>query len=463
MFRALFSPGPKTNRKSDLFRYRGGRYPSLVQQIRQTLGQCLRETGRALDRMGWRLESFTWLPDKYIGIDPPVPFQDFLSRHVTQLPLLHSGKPVVHEKVAFIAPCATLLGNVRVDQNASIWYGAVLRGDTSYNAASFQQSDQEILQHAQEALPQLLLRDGSEDQSPLDTQQSKEDDDDIDEEDHDDEKTGRRRKKPKGIFEKWEDSYDNAYCKGGGIYVGPDTNLQDGVLVTARDGDTVIGQGVTVGHLAQLHSCKVQDYALIGMGSILSEGCHVETEALVAAGAVVPAHTTIGAGELWVGSPARKIRDLTAEEREKLHYQSSEYVQLALSQRHVMELGGNLTKANISLMEAVRHNLQHEYETQETHEERIYRTNKWMQTIYRPYLKKPPPRPEALEAGEEDATPPLLAGVDGGVVDTNTMDSTDSSLPPPTSSMERGTQTGNENDTEQSSSTSNDTIGPPKS
>ncbi|MCY3601810.1 MAG: gamma carbonic anhydrase family protein [Chloroflexi bacterium] len=39
--------------------------------------------------------------------------------------------PVIHES-AFIAPTATVVGDVRIEAGASIWYGAVVRGDTSY-------------------------------------------------------------------------------------------------------------------------------------------------------------------------------------------------------------------------------------------------------------------------------------------------------------------------------------------
>lgn len=37
-------------------------------------------------------------------------------------------EPVVHPS-AFVAPNAVLIGNVRVEEEASIWFGAVLRGD----------------------------------------------------------------------------------------------------------------------------------------------------------------------------------------------------------------------------------------------------------------------------------------------------------------------------------------------
>ena len=37
-------------------------------------------------------------------------------------------RPTVHPD-AFIAPTATLIGDVTVEEGASIWYGAVLRAD----------------------------------------------------------------------------------------------------------------------------------------------------------------------------------------------------------------------------------------------------------------------------------------------------------------------------------------------
>ena len=81
---------------------------------------------------------------------------------------------------------------------------------------------------------------------------------------------------------------------------------------------------------------------MIGMGSILQEGSRVESESFVAAGAVVQPGVVIPSGELWAGNPARKLRNLSETERAKLHYQSSEYVQVAMGHRDVMELGGNL-------------------------------------------------------------------------------------------------------------------------
>ena len=40
----------------------------------------------------------------------------------------NGNTPKIHE-TAFIAPTATIIGNVTIEANASIWFGAVLRGD----------------------------------------------------------------------------------------------------------------------------------------------------------------------------------------------------------------------------------------------------------------------------------------------------------------------------------------------
>lgn len=43
---------------------------------------------------------------------------------------LYDKAPAVH-KEAFVAPSASIIGNVTVGQNSSIWYGCVLRGDVN--------------------------------------------------------------------------------------------------------------------------------------------------------------------------------------------------------------------------------------------------------------------------------------------------------------------------------------------
>ena len=73
------------------------------------------------------------------------------------------------------------------------------------------------------------------------------------------------------------------------IRIGQDTNVQDGAVlhVTNETAPLQIGRGVTIGHLAMLHGCSVEDYCLIGMHATILDGALVGRESLVAAGSVV--------------------------------------------------------------------------------------------------------------------------------------------------------------------------------
>ena len=51
----------------------------------------------------------------------------------------------------------------------------------------------------------------------------------------------------------------------------------------------------------------------------------VESGALVAAGAVVQPNTTVKAGQVWGGNPAKFIRDLKPDEKEFMHKSADAY------------------------------------------------------------------------------------------------------------------------------------------
>lgn len=113
------------------------------------------------------------------------------------------------------------------------------------------------------------------------------------------------------------------------IVVGERSNLQDGVVVhTNPDQSCTIGHDVTVGHLAVLHGCRIGDRVLVGMGAIILNGAEVGSESLVAAGTLVPEHRQIPPGSLVMGSPARVVRPLTDEERERIVRAAARYVEL---------------------------------------------------------------------------------------------------------------------------------------
>lgn len=121
------------------------------------------------------------------------------------------------------------------------------------------------------------------------------------------------------------------------IRIGDRTNVQDGTVIhVSHDGPhlrrggfaTRIGSDVTIGHKAIIHACTIEDAALIGMGAIVLDGAVVKKHAFVGAGALVSPGKVVGEGELWLGNPAKKVRQLSEAEIEALYYSASHYVRL---------------------------------------------------------------------------------------------------------------------------------------
>lgn len=100
------------------------------------------------------------------------------------------------------------------------------------------------------------------------------------------------------------------------IRVGARTNIQDGTVVhvTSKLHATHIGDDCLIGHLAMVHGCRLHDRAFVGLGAIVMDGCEIESDGMLAAGAMLTPGKRIGAGQMWTGRPARHARDLTPEE-----------------------------------------------------------------------------------------------------------------------------------------------------
>jgi carbonic anhydrase/acetyltransferase-like protein (isoleucine patch superfamily) len=110
----------------------------------------------------------------------------------------------------------------------------------------------------------------------------------------------------------------NSVIRGdiGTISIGARTNIQDGTVIHVTGGrfDTEIGADVLIGHIAMIHGCKLHDRAFVGLGAIVMDGCEIEPDGMLAAGAMLTPGKRIGAGQMWGGRPAKYMRDLTEEE-----------------------------------------------------------------------------------------------------------------------------------------------------
>lgn len=103
------------------------------------------------------------------------------------------------------------------------------------------------------------------------------------------------------------------------IIIGDFTNIQDNACVhcTYQKAATVIGNYVTIGHNAVVHGCKINDYALIGMGSVVMDEAEIGEGGIVAAGAVITEKTIVPAGTIWAGVPAKQVKELDKEKIKK--------------------------------------------------------------------------------------------------------------------------------------------------
>jgi carbonic anhydrase/acetyltransferase-like protein (isoleucine patch superfamily) len=144
---------------------------------------------------------------------------------------------------AWVAPSAQVMGRVELAEDASIWFGAILRGDNE------------------------LIR------------------------------------------------------------IGRGSNIQDGcVLHTDHGWPLTVGEYVTVGHQATLHSCTVEDGALIGMQAVVLNGVRIGANCLVGAGSLVTEGSEFEPGSLIVGSPAKVVRMLTPVQIERMRQGAMHYV-----------------------------------------------------------------------------------------------------------------------------------------
>jgi len=117
------------------------------------------------------------------------------------------------------------------------------------------------------------------------------------------------------------------------IRVGAGTNIQDGstVHVSRYEGPTIIGAGVTVGHDVTLHACILEDHSFVGMGAIILDGARICTHGMLAAGGLLAPRKSIPARELWGGTPAKLMRNMTDEEIDYIYTSQRNYVELGKS------------------------------------------------------------------------------------------------------------------------------------
>jgi len=134
------------------------------------------------------------------------------------------------------------------------------------------------------------------------------------------------------------------------IRIGARSNIQDGTIIHTASGlqparmgaeskipkdgyPTIIGNDVTVGHCALLHACTLADNSFVGMRATVMDGCLIEGHGMLAAGGLLTPGKTIPKGQLWAGSPAKYLRDLTEADIAQFDLRVEQYAELGWEYR----------------------------------------------------------------------------------------------------------------------------------
>ncbi len=111
------------------------------------------------------------------------------------------------------------------------------------------------------------------------------------------------------------------------ITIEENTNIQDGVVIHTDEGITAhVGNGVTVGHNAMLHGCKVGDNSLVGINAVILNNAEIGDNCIIGANCLITQGKVIPDNSMVLGSPGRVIRNVTPQEIEDLRFSADHYV-----------------------------------------------------------------------------------------------------------------------------------------
>ena len=120
----------------------------------------------------------------------------------------------------------------------------------------------------------------------------------------------------------------------GTIEIDSGTAVEEGVVMHAPPGEIChIGKNVTIGHGAVVHSKSIGDYAVIGMGAVISIFAEVGEETIVAEGSTVKMQQKIPPRVVVRGNPARVLRKVTEEN--KMFWRSGNQLYIDLAKEYL--------------------------------------------------------------------------------------------------------------------------------
>lgn len=175
----------------------------------------------------------------------------------------------------FIAPTASVIGNVTNWDESSVWYNAVVRADSGFPITIG------FLSNVQEGavVTTLSCAKNAVASDPL-----------------------------KNVGSMHSNATGEGVVAAGGGEVGK-------VLDTGFPPDTHIGHYCSIGSGSVLVSCRIDDFVDVGDKCTILEGAWVESHVILEPGSVVPPYTRIPSGGRWGGNPIKFIGALGGDEK----------------------------------------------------------------------------------------------------------------------------------------------------
>lgn len=103
-------------------------------------------------------------------------------------------------------------------------------------------------------------------------------------------------------------------------------SIQDGAILHTDPGfPVVIGERSTVAHGCIIHGCKIGRETLVAIGAIVLTGAEVGDGCVIGAGALVPEGKSIPSGTIAMGIPAKIVRSVEAQDRERIRETAHAY------------------------------------------------------------------------------------------------------------------------------------------
>lgn len=120
----------------------------------------------------------------------------------------------------------------------------------------------------------------------------------------------------------------------GRIEIGSGTAVEEGVMIHVQPNWIgKIGEKVTIGHGAIIHSSEIGDSAVIGMGAVISIGAKIGAGSIVAEGSVVKMNQVIPDKVVVAGNPAKLVRNV--EERDSVMWSNGKQLYIDLAAKYL--------------------------------------------------------------------------------------------------------------------------------